>query len=972
MQKLFLPLRFAPIALAMCVVAPTAHARQSASLPFAAGFDTKEEFDTFTVIDNGDGFKWEYDSRNQNANSQGAFGTPDDWLITPALHLEAGKEYIVDFDVCSDYDGSTYGQELEVWLGNGVTKDDFTIQLGEKMYIEGKAVQAKELKFTVEETGDYHVAFRVVKTGVFHGTVLDNIQVKEGVALSSPGPVTDLTAAADMNGTRSALISFKAPALTSDGQPLTSISKIDVVREGNIIKTFETPEPGQTLTFTDAENLKDGMATWLVTPYSGENAGQMAEVSAYVGLDTPAAPVKVTAVDLLDGGKMRLEWKPADRGANGGYVDNSKLTYKVYNLGGEGLNLLGTVSGTTTDVTLNLAGGQTAVWFCVSAVNSMGEGVPAWANEYIAGEPYNLPYEESFPKTQPESGVWVLHDGTAGGTWKALPYEVYDGDGGAMVFTPEVQPETAVLESGKITLEGADAPRLVLRYLAYPGAQATLRVKVRPEGQLATEQLAEIDYRKLTGDDRWETAQYDLSAYKDKKYITLWFEAAVDDIATAVVMDDLFVRDVKGKDMRLSLGSVPEEVTAGRPVTVIANVENRGFADARDYAVALFVNGEKAVEVPGTEMEAYSGKTVDLTFTPDMGADLVSLCAEVLMEGDGNPDDNASATTYISVEAGDVPAVSDLKATETDRTVTLNWSAPADALKEHTDGAEDYAPFTVSAMGPWTLEDADKMNTDAFPAGRFPNSGTPFAFIVFNPEEAGIDITGEKTAMYAPHSGKQYFAAVCGNGDNDNWLISERLSGKAQTVSFFARSLSTDYGSEKFEVRYSATDAKPASFTEVAATEEAPAEWKEYKVQLPADARYFAIRHISGYVWMFMVDDIAYTPANDLNGYNVYRGGSKVATVTDSTYAETPEEDGDYDYNVTALFTQGESALSNTASVKVSGIDAPIASDKPVSVYTLQGVEVFAGSYADMSRAGLAPGVYVIVIDSNAHKMVIK
>lgn len=971
MNKLLLPLRFAPLALALCVAPQlAASAQQTVSLPFVCGFDSQEEFDNFTVIDNGDGFKWQYDAGKQNANSQGAFGDVDDWLITPAFHLVPGKEYIVNFDVSSDYYGSTYGQEVEVWLGTGSAKENFTTQLGEKMYIEGKDPQAKELKFTVETEGDYRVAFRVVKTGVFHGTVLDNVQVKEGVSLSSPGQVRELTAAADINGGLSALITFKAPDVTTDGQPLTSLSRIDVIRDGNVVKSFENPAPGQSLSFTDDKDVKEGTNTWQVIGYSGENAGDVESVSAYVGLDVPSAPVKVTAVDMLNG-KARVEWQPASKGANGGYVNPTDFTYKVYNMTQNGANLVGSIKGTYAEVALNLAEGQTVVYFLVSAVNEKGESATTWANEYLAGQPYKLPYEESFPKTQPESGQWILHDGTAGGTWRALSVEVYDADGGAMVFTPDEVAETAVLESGMITVAGTDMPRLVFHYKAYPGKKAALRVKVRPEGQLDTELLKSIDYRDLKGEERWEMEQIDLSVYKNKKYITLWFEAEVEDPATAVVIDDLFVRDVKGKDMRITLAAVPEEVVAGRKATVSAKLENRGFAEAKEYGVALYVNGEKVSDVPGEVLDAYAETTVALPFTADLSNDLISVRAEVNMEGDGNPDDNATATMYVSVEAADVPVVTDLRADVEDHAVTLGWSAPGDALKEQTDDAEDYASFTIDDMGPWTPVDVDKMNTDVFPAGRFPNAGTPFAFIVFNPEEAGIDITNEMTAMYAPHSGKQYFAAVCGEGDNDNWLVSERLSGKAQTISFYARSLSTNYGTEKFEVRYSTTDSEPASFTNVAATEEAPAEWKEYNVSLPAEARYFAIRHISGYVWMFMVDDITYTPANDFMGFNVYRDGKKVATVQQPAYSENLDEDGDYEYKVSGVYTQGESKLSDAAKIAVAGIDRVVAAAEHVEVFTLKGILVYSGEYGSLSQAGLDAGVYVVVIDGKPHKMLI-
>lgn len=77
---------------------------------------------------------------------------------------------------------------------------------------------------------------------------------------------------------------------------------------------------------------------------------------------------------------------------------------------------------------------------------------------------------------------------------------------------------------------------------------------------------------------------------------------------------------------------------------------------------------------------------------------------------------------------------------------------------------------------------------------------------------------------------------------NDAWLISPSLSGKAQTVSFWTKGLSTYYGYEKFEVRYSTTGREIADFKNVLLDENKLMDtWKEISVDLPAEARYFAV-----------------------------------------------------------------------------------------------------------------------------------
>ena len=99
------------------------------------------------------------------------------------------------------------------------------------------------------------------------------------------------------------------------------------------------------------------------------------------------------------------------------------------------------------------------------------------------------------------------------------------------------------------------------------------------------------------------------------------------------------------------------------------------------------------------------------------------------------------------------------------------------------------------------------------------------------------------------HSGATMFVAFAAIADpgehNDDWLISPRLTGKPQTISFFARSATDLYGLEQMEVLYSTSGTSPADFTLIEAHSAVPATWTKYSYALPEGTLYFAIRYKS-------------------------------------------------------------------------------------------------------------------------------
>lgn len=142
----------------------------------------------------------------------------------------------------------------------------------------------------------------------------------------------------------------------------------------------------------------------------------------------------------------------------------------------------------------------------------------------------------------------------------------------------------------------------------------------------------------------------------------------------------------------------------------------------------------------------------------------------------------------------------------------------------------------------------------------FPNSHRPVGFMVIDSKVFGQG--------WEAHSGDNMFASFAsGYSPNDDWLISPLLSGQEQEIEFWARSVTTAYGAEVFEVYYSTTDTRLSSFTRCVERTQAPMTWTKYTAILPKDARYFAIRCVSDDTFAFLVDDISFirlipTPAS--------------------------------------------------------------------------------------------------------------
>ena len=186
---------------------------------------------------------------------------------------------------------------------------------------------------------------------------------------------------------------------------------------------------------------------------------------------------------------------------------------------------------------------------------------------------------------------------------------------------------------------------------------------------------------------------------------------------------------------------------------------------------------------------------------------------------------------------------------------------------------------------------------------------------------------------------------------------------------------------------------EPSDFTLFKSVENVPVGYKTdpeagyafYEFQLPEDTKYVAIHYNAKDVLALLIDDITCTPASNkanltLEGYNVYRNGVKLneSPVTAATYSDKISGEDVYRYNVTSVFSVGESSFSNTAQVslntgigdnaigegRIYGTEGAIVIEgmagADVTIYTVDGRLVQQVKAEPSTRVAVSKGVYVV------------
>ena len=963
--------------------------------PYRKVFSAIDSTYTYSVIDNNnDGTTWSYADGAMTYMSMRTYDDGDDWIVTPPFHLKSDRQYHVTFNArCyseSDIEhfGLAIGADAESSISN------YTMLVADTSVHSTIAVPVT-VTTSVKSEGDYRFAIKAVgNTGL--AAFVNAFSVEEGSRFTAPDSVTAMTVTPDANGALKATINMTAPQKAVSGNALSGHMSIKVYRgsisDTTLVKTLTNVAPGQQVAVDDTP-LVGGPTLYFAVAANDSGDGLPAQSSAYIGFDTPLPPENIKLKDNLDG-SATLSWEtPAKKGVHGGAVDMTNLKYNIYSVNDGTPSLL--KSGITGN-SYNLGdiadnGAQKLTFYAMKAVANDLQSQYGISTMLMTGSPYTLPFKESFANGN-ATNYWASNivRGNSNEDFGYTPYYYADNDKGCAFYNSSSKNGEAILSSGKISLTGAAYPYLYFSYYALPGEAMKLKVLVYRNGGDA-DTLKVIDYSKLNGQDGWRKEMIDMSNYVSAKYILLGFDADIENSKYPVLIDAIKVRDDYQYDLEASLNA-PEKAVAGDSITVKVNINNAGTETMSNYMVTLLANGKEVGSQKGNTLTMNADSTFTFKYkVPVTTGEALKVQGRVTSTFDMDDSNDTTTVADISVTKPAYPTVDDLKATKADKGVAISWTSAKGKGNKVTEDFERYDAFAINNVGAWTLFDGDKATTYSVSSTSYNHANGKFAYIVFNPSEVNAT-----DASILPHSGKQYMASMasqaasCPNGHNDDWLISPELSGKAQTVDFWVKSLNDNYGLESYEILYSTTGKDTADFKRVD-TAEAPAEaWTEVSYQLPEGAKYFAIRCISEERFMFMVDDVTYEGLPlEVQGYNVYRDGELVASLGADATAYTDVNGTDKSvYNITVVYAAGESALSNDASLNATGItnistnavtvrayEGSIhidhAQGQRVTVFTLGGAQVAQYAGRETVSCSVAKGAYIVRVGNKVYKLTV-
>ena len=944
----------------------------------------------WTIIDgNEDGKVWQ----QINATTVGIMYNSrldmDDWLISMPVRLEGGKMYDVTVHAWSR--SATYLETAEVMYGAAPTADALTNEVIKPTVLSTQDDQDPLTgKIICPADGIYYIGIHGISEADTYTLYVDDFKVSEGTSSAVPAAADNFDVVPAAKGVKKATVSFDAPSHTAAGDALSAITKVEVSRNGEVVKTFDAPAVGAALSYED-EVATPGNYTYTVVAYNDKGAGLVAEKTVYIGFALPATPEYATLVEGETLGTATIAWAPVTEDVNGTPLTTDDVTYTVAVNTTEGWQYIAeNIVLPAYSYQAVPAGQQDFCQYAVFAVTEAGVGQGIATEMKALGTPYNG-LDETFADGQLHY-IWGIGGDLEWGIYSDQSFgdvTSATGDNGFVGGYSRYADTEGMFFSGMISLEGINNPALTFQTYNLMGDDDNiLNLEICERNGEWVEVFTKPVY-ELVSEEGWGKVSVNLADFAGKT-IQFRINATIQSY-TFVLLDDFKVISLLDNDLAAVSITAPATVDNGADYTVEVAIENEGAKEAKGYKVELYANGEVVKTFEGDALE--SGASASFSYDASFNAiatEPVTYSAKIVYAEDLNADNNETEEIVVMPKANKLPVVDDLHADG----IKLLWSSPdltKAAGQPVTVDFEDGESFAHEYEG-FTFVDGDESAVGGFQNLDIPGitpGSTLASFFVFDSAYDGFNET------FAAHSGSKYLAAMFRYDDDttDDWMITPELKAGGQTISFYARSYSSDYP-EKIQLCYSKTSTDVTTFQVLETVDKVPAEWTLYTVEVPEDAKYFAINSCAKGSFMLMIDDFTYVPANapaqalSIVGYNVWRDGVKITEtpVEECEYSDPNAPEGQSTYVVTVVYDLGESGASNEVTLGVSGLDEIEASleittipgavvvkgagEAEVTVFSIDGKTVYAGKGDAVIPA--AAGIYVVKAADKVAKVLVK
>ena len=459
----------------------------------------------------------------------------------------------------------------------------------------------------------------------------------------APAAVSDFTVTPDAAGDLQVTVAWRNPSSTFGGSQLTGKLKVELYRNGELIKTYDDMQPGVTMKYsesieTDAAGLS---VTYKVVTSNSEGEGIPVEGQAFVGKDTPAAPANLTlARDGYD--NAVISWEAPTAGLNGGYLDASKTTYKVVRMPDNKVVTESTKESTIRDAGISPVGNYS---YEVTSVGEVGEGGKATTETMTFGPLNTLPYSCNFSDENVMASWSIVDHNGDGDTW--IRQGIWDGSTG-MAYMSEKNDADDYLISHPFTFEAGINYDVTLNVMAY--GQTSYEIVLLKDGNVeapiqSLQQFTEFEkvWEKIDQSFSFkvqESGVYNFAIKSTAKRRDGWlyvFSLGIEEGAST----NLAATAIKGS-------SKPQLEKAA---TYTITVSNTGTKQVAAYTVNLkdattgTILATKEITEP---IEPKTTSDIELEWTP-ASKDVTALVGEVACDGDIRESDNTTAELAVTV-----------------------------------------------------------------------------------------------------------------------------------------------------------------------------------------------------------------------------------------------------------------------------------------------------------------------------------
>ena len=929
--------------------------------------------------------------------------------MTPAIHFDGRHVYNLSIEV-----NMGASSNLRVTVGKSLDPADH-IEILDLNGIHDGWRTAYNTEFTVDGEGEYYIGLYNYSTADGFYFNLFSIDIKQGDSSDVPVAPSNIKVVPGNDGALSAEISFTAPAKLVNGTELAEQYNVCIERDGESIATMMCT-PGEDVTYTDNDVPDNGEYEYTVYGEIDGESGKSVSVRAWIGTDAPKAPSLTTLHTVNHNMDVYLEWTPVTESAHGGYFNADDVTYIVY----RGYNrnkmepIASDIKGTsfTDDQISEILGGyQQGYFYGVAAANAAGAALSS-ADIVAVGTPYKLPQVESFPNGYFDIEPWLTDPISGSFSWSCITsadgMEGHDNDNGLTRFYDPYGGwdfTDSRLKSPVFDLQGTTNPTLsfwmfhwqdyTVNYESTTGMFPEISVDGGEWQPLSDLILAAYETYG------WVEHKFPLNEFKDAETVQFAFRGQTYTEWMYFYLDEIRIEDCADYDLMVTDFWGSSNINIDDDGSWSISVYNRGLKDVEGASIELLVDGKPVWSA--TDQNLFAGESKSYVGYHNFNATEAGyhyVSARVVFEGDENLSNNTSTELDLMVNESYYPTVNGLTAAINDKSeAEISWNAPElpDASATIVDGAEDYEPWLISDFGQWLTIDRDKAGSGYFLElpYKWPNCEVNQAFIIWHAEEELV----ENFPNLKAYSGDKCFLSWLANASygwddpvNDDFLVSPEVTGGTK-VRFMVKGIGTIDCDETFEVMYSSTNRDADSFTDIYSSV-ATKDWTLVEVELPEDARYFAIHYTASFQYGLMVDDIEYTPVTgslQLEGYNVFRNGVKIneEIVTDTNFIDAAPETGENAYSVAALYDRGTSnacdpvivlmtsGITDIAddAVKVIASDGTLtvttSSPVPVKIFNISGTTVYNGVVSGSRSLTLAHGLYIVNYGTKAVKIVL-